>query len=102
MNPVSIFLDIQLPTAATWFYFSGVLAAALFVKFSRLLSVRNWDVLTLFLFAPGFLLLLQARGDDHTAAVVLGATTVGLLGSPLAPSGLRRVRQNVLNAEVSY
>ena len=51
----SIFLDFQLPTAATWFYFSGLLAAALFVRFSRLLSVRNWDVLTLFLFAPGFL-----------------------------------------------
>jgi hypothetical protein len=57
MNPLSIFLDVKLPTAATWFYSSLVLAAALFVKFSRLLSVRNWDVLTLFLFSPGFLLL---------------------------------------------
>ena len=57
MDPLSLFLDVRLPTAATWFYFSLVLAAALFVKFSRLLSVRNWDVLTLFLFAPGFLLL---------------------------------------------
>src|SRR5947209_2979763 len=58
----SIFLDLQLPTAATWFYFSGLLAVALFVKFSRLLSVRNWDVLTLFLLAPGLLLILQTRG----------------------------------------
>ena len=57
MNPFLIFIDVKLPTAATWFYFALVLAAALFVKFSRLLSVRNWDVLTLFLFAPGFLLL---------------------------------------------
>ena len=64
MNPVSIFLDVRLPTAATWFYFSVVLAAALFVKFSRLLSVRNWDVLTLFLFAPGFL-LLEARVETR-------------------------------------
>ncbi len=61
----SIFLDFQLPTAATWFYFSGLLAVALFVKFSRLLSVRNWDVLTLFLFAPGFLLLLESHGDNR-------------------------------------
>ena len=61
----SIFLDFQLPTAATWFYFSGLLAAALFVRFSRLLSVRNWDVLTLFLFAPGFLLLLESHGDNR-------------------------------------
>ena len=61
----SIFLDFQLPTAATWFYFSVLLAAALFVKFSRLLSVRNWDVLTLFLFAPGFLVLLESHGDNR-------------------------------------
>ncbi len=61
----SIFLDFQLPTPATWFYFSGLLAVALFVKFSRLLSVRNWDVLTLFLFAPGFLLLLESHGDNR-------------------------------------
>ena len=61
----TIFLDFQLPTAATWFYFSGLLAVALFVKFSRVLSVRNWDVLTLFLFAPGFLLLLESHGDNR-------------------------------------
>lgn len=52
-----IFFDIQLPTAATWFYFSTLLAVALFFKFSRLLSMRNWDVLTLFLLTPGLLLL---------------------------------------------
>ncbi|HVS37345.1 MAG TPA: hypothetical protein VMS17_17420 [Gemmataceae bacterium] len=61
----SIFLDFQLPTAATWFYFSGLLAVALFVKFSRLLSVRNLDVLSLFLFAPGFLLLLESHGANR-------------------------------------
>ena len=60
----SIFLDFELPHAATWFYFSGLLAVALFVKFSRLLSVRNWDVLTLFLFAPGFLLLLEVPREN--------------------------------------
>src|SRR5437660_5125592 len=53
----SIFLDFKLPTAATWFYFSLLLAVALFFKFSRLLSMRNWDVLTLFLLMPGLLLL---------------------------------------------
>jgi hypothetical protein len=79
----SIFLDFQLPTAATWFYFSGLLAAALFVKFSRLLSVRNLDVLTLFLFAPGFLLLLESSGTFRSALSAFGASTVGLLGSPL-------------------
>src|SRR5437879_1234055 len=55
----SIFLDINLPNATTWFYFSGLLAVALFVKFSRLLSIRNWDILTLFLLMPGLLLLIE-------------------------------------------
>lgn len=53
----SIFFDINLPNATTWFYFSALLAVALFVKFTRLLSIRNWDVFTLFLPMPGFLLL---------------------------------------------
>src|SRR5438876_7705051 len=49
--------DFNLPNATTWFYFSLLLAVALFFKFSRLLSMRNWDVLTLFLLVPGLLLL---------------------------------------------
>src|SRR5262245_35810150 len=59
----SIFLDLNLPNPTTWFYFSGLLAVALFFKFSRLLSIRNLDVLTLFLFMPGLLLL--AEGGPH-------------------------------------
>ena len=57
----SIFLAFELPTPTLWFYFSLLLAIALFFKFSRLLSMRNWDVLTLFLLVPGFLLILQTR-----------------------------------------
>ncbi|MDW8267151.1 MAG: hypothetical protein RMJ52_17660 [Gemmataceae bacterium] len=57
----SIFLSFNLPDAATWFYLTLVLAIALFFKFGRLLSMRNWDVVTLFLAIPGFLLLLDAR-----------------------------------------
>lgn len=59
MSAGSIFLDFNLPNATTWFYFSLLLAVALFVKFSRLLSMRNWDVLTLFLLVPGLLILQQ-------------------------------------------
>ena len=40
----SILQNFWLPNATTWFYFSVLLAVALFFKFSRLLSVRNWDV----------------------------------------------------------
>jgi hypothetical protein len=53
------FLEFIPPTAATWFYLSALLAVALFFKFSRLLSVRNWDVVALFLLVPGLLLLRQ-------------------------------------------
>ncbi len=55
----SIFLDFNLPNASTWFYLSLLLAVALFFKFSRLLSVRNVDVLLLFLLVPGLLLLYE-------------------------------------------
>src|SRR5438128_6466528 len=59
--PASIFLDFNLPNATTWCYLSLLLAVALFFKFTRLLSVRNWDVLTLFLLVPGLLLLQEAN-----------------------------------------
>ena len=41
-----------------WLAIPIVLAVALFFKFSRFLSIRNWDVLTLFLLVPGLLVWL--------------------------------------------
>src|SRR5579871_3286134 len=61
ITAVSIFFDFNLPNSTTWFYFSWLLAMALFFKFSRVLSVRNVDVITLFLLMPGLLFLQQAR-----------------------------------------
>src|SRR5206468_985689 len=57
----SIFFEINLPNAATWSYFSLLLAIALFFKFTRLLSIRNLDVLGLFLLVPGLLLLQEGH-----------------------------------------
>lgn len=57
----SIFYDFNLPNAATWFYFALLLAVALFFKFTRLLSVRNFDVLAMFLLVPGLLLIQEAQ-----------------------------------------
>jgi len=57
----SIFLDFNLPNAATWFYFSLILSVALFFQFTRFLSIRNLDLITLFLFTPGFLLLQESH-----------------------------------------
>src|SRR5438067_1566351 len=68
----SIFLDFTLPNATTWFVFSLLLTVAVFFKFSRLLSVRNLDVLTLFLMVPGLLILQEA----HTQQAVLAAGRV--------------------------
>lgn len=58
-----IFLDFNLPNATTWFYFSMLLAVALFFKFSRFFSIRNLDVLTAFLLVPGLLLLRESSDN---------------------------------------
>jgi hypothetical protein len=71
----TIFFDIELPNAATWFYFSALLAVALFFKFSRVLSMRNWDVLTLFALTPGFLLLSDGPGARYWGYVWLLAAS---------------------------
>src|SRR5262249_8553083 len=63
LTMAKIFFDFKLPNATTWFYVSLILALALFFKFSRLLSIRNWDVLSLFLLVPGFLLLEEANAN---------------------------------------
>jgi hypothetical protein len=84
----SIFFEFNLPNGTTWFYFSLLLAIALFFKFSRLLSVRNWDVLTLFLLVPGLLLLQEARPnavhpEKHPATAV-----TNLVGCVAAQAGM--------------
>jgi hypothetical protein len=62
MRPfASIFLDFNLPNAATWFYLSLILAVGLFIKFSRFFSIRNLDILSLYLLVPGFLLIQEGN-----------------------------------------
>src|SRR5437588_9077591 len=92
--PGSIFFDFKLPTAATWFYFSLLLAVALFFKFSRLLSMRNWDVLTIFLLVPGLLLLQESRNElstqiaGHLAGTAQASTVAGLGSTGIGPLAL--------------
>jgi hypothetical protein len=74
-----IFVHPQLPDAATWFYFSALLAVALFFKFSRLLSMRNLDVLTLFLAAPAILLLIDTPGTWIGYACLFGVSAYFLI-----------------------
>src|SRR5207244_1673600 len=63
---------VNLPNATTWSCFSFLLAGALFFKFSRVLSVRNWDIITLFLLAPGLLLLQEANATSDPGQVIFG------------------------------
>jgi hypothetical protein len=80
----SIFFEFNLPNATTWFYFALLLAVALFFKFTRLWSVRNWDVVTLFLLVPGLLLLQEPPPPAPTpvpAPVQLATRLVAAGGS---------------------
>lgn len=77
--PVSIFLDFSLPNATTWFYFSFLLAIALFFKFSRLFSIRNLDILTLFLLVPGLLLIQQGHQQPEAPPLRLPPTVIATL-----------------------
>ena len=65
---ISIFQEFNLPNSTTWFYFSLLLAIALFFRFTRFLSVRNLDVVALFVLVPGLLLLLEAQTRARVAS----------------------------------
>jgi hypothetical protein len=81
----SIFLDFNLPNAATWFYLSFLLAVALIFKFSRLLSMRNVDLLLLFLLVPGFLFLHEAYAAGATMRAVIGPAAAAFPQANLLP-----------------
>lgn len=54
----------------TWAYMSSLLMIALFFKFNRFWSVRNFDLLLIILLAPGIMLIEQGRqpfGGHRTA-----------------------------------
>jgi hypothetical protein len=74
----SVFLDFRLPNAATWFYFSLLLTLTLFFQFNRLLSIRNLDLLMLFLLAPGFLILQESTALSEAAHNTIGDESAAL------------------------
>jgi len=82
----SIFLDFSLPNAATWFYFALLLAVAVFVRFSRPLSLRNWDVVAMFLLVPGLLLRQEATAAPVAEAGKLPAPTSEEVAAKAPPS----------------
>jgi hypothetical protein len=74
----SVFLDFRLPNAATWFYFSLLLTVTLFFQFTRLLSIRNLDLLMLFLLVPGFLILQESAALVQAARHATGDESAAL------------------------
>ena len=83
-----VFLDFNLPNATTWFYLSLMLAVGMFFKFNRFFSLRNWDILTLYLLVPGFLLLQQAYRLQPPPAVL--PNTGGLSDDEVAAAASAR------------
>ncbi len=82
--PNSLLFQFELPNPATWFYAAFALAVAVFLQFPRLLVLRNFDLLGLFLFAPGFLLIEDAHryaGGAARDASVAFLGYVWLLGA---------------------
>jgi hypothetical protein len=76
----SIFLDFHLPNAATWFYFSTILTVCLFFQFARPFCLRNLDLLSFFILAPGFLLLQEAHSLLATKETLPPGEQEALLG----------------------
>jgi hypothetical protein len=75
----SIFFDVSLPNSPTWFYLSFGFVVALFFQFNRFFGLRNWDMLALFLFVPGFLLIQEGNqrpgsmgGRDDNPQLLVG------------------------------
>ena len=104
----SIFWDFDLPNATTWFYFSFLLAVAIFFKFSRFFSIRNLDVVTLFLLVPGLLFLLQARQPvpEHQAttaqvAYLIGPNSQHVMTAPVGNGSLATTKNNGANHDLS-
>jgi hypothetical protein len=77
----SIFFDVSLPNAATWLYFSFLLACAVFFRFDRLLILRNWDLVSLYLLVPGLLLVQEAHAVNAAIAPEFreGLSSIGRL-----------------------
>jgi hypothetical protein len=90
-SPIAIFLDFNLPNATTWLYFSFLLAMALFFKFSRLLSVRNLDIVMVFLLVPGLLVQQASRPQPmpiEQEPVVQVASLFGHGAMPETPAAM--------------
>jgi hypothetical protein len=68
MSEILLQYEPVMPT--TWAYLASLLMIALYFKFNRVLSVRNWDLLGLILLAPALLMVQYGwqRNEGDSAA----------------------------------
>ncbi len=78
----SLVTDLGL-SPEVWLFLSLLGCVTLFFKFSRFWSVRNLDLLLLFVLAPGMMLLVGKRGPTGVACLHLAISRVGLVADPL-------------------
>ncbi len=67
-----ILFQYQRVNPTTWAYLASLLMIALYFKFNRLWSVRNWDLASLILLAPALLMVqygLEHSSSDRAKAV---------------------------------
>lgn len=68
-----ILFQYQRVNPTTWAYLASLLVIALYFKFNRIWSVRNWDLMGLILLAPALLMVyygLEHPAGDERAKVV--------------------------------
>src|SRR5438046_7312975 len=67
-----ILFQYQRVPPTTWVYLSSLMAIALYFKFSRLLTIRNVDLLGLILFGPGLLCVTYGQTNHLPDVEKLG------------------------------
>jgi len=85
--------------ATTWVYLSSLLTIAIYFKFSRLWSIRNFDLLVLIAQAPGLLMVVQEGDVAYWGYVWLFASGAVLLLRMLFDA--RMVRRPLLEPNLS-
>ncbi|HVC97621.1 MAG TPA: hypothetical protein VND64_28375 [Pirellulales bacterium] len=85
--------------ATTWVYLSSLLTIAIYFKFSRLWSIRNFDLLVLIAQAPGLLMVVQEGDVAYWGYVWLFASGGVLLLRMLFDA--RMVRRPLLEPNLS-
>ncbi len=73
--------------ATTWAYMSSLMMIALFFKFNRFWSVRNFDLLLIILLAPGLLLVAGGRNWQAEKALAFDSAAANPLEDSQEPRG---------------